>query len=643
MVPVTPSPEEVTAEDVQVPSETPDIGADAETVCEDAVPGEVIAEEEKIIEATMSAMDDSLDLEHLDVSSLSIDDEADEPEAEETGEEIPVTEEGTSTEVPEPDIPVTDVPDVPVLLESDFDPNDTTAEDETAASEEGTQEAAEIASDTPFQGDAVYSQSRPVRDHTGRTASFQVVSIVAYLIGVPRMYFGRDYLQTTYDDLSKKEEAKVIRTLCIIRNGLMRNIGRLTTELRQNLVNIDSMPEYFDPQLFTYLTSRKIRVITGNRKNPKEYLITVNAHISNLLNQCKNIFPMWVSWDYIRDMIVMPRGTKEGEVSSATYLFNNNRNVYPYQCYINWPINRPDAFHIDPEHYAMGTVSSGNVLNNDRRFLTLLYRVHQDTFEEFDRVADASMEDKQRLSSFMQRAEKIVLLVDCENSDPYRLCGMLRHMRENAYRTMNAQVEAEAGSVSLTNFSKIQKIILFDDVHTVDTWDILERFTGIPVQHEEVERVLGNKSLVDIAMTVGACKEHYVSGVDSFLLASSDSDYWGLIRSLPDARFMVLAEHEKFSMSVEELYRNRGIAYVFMNDFSSNVSDIKTVALQTSMETYMNNRILFNFNDMLDDLYQSLRMTTTTREREAFREETLKRLRCVVSPDGTFQIRVCDD
>lgn len=62
-----------------------------------------------------------------------------------------------------------------------------------------------------------------------------------------------------------------------------------------------------------------------------------------------------------------------------------------------------------------------------------------------------------------------------------------------------------------------------------------ESFVKIPVEHIMIERLKQNKSLVDIKLTARACQEHYQKQVDSFVIVSSDSDYWGLISCLtPD-------------------------------------------------------------------------------------------------------------
>lgn len=79
---------------------------------------------------------------------------------------------------------------------------------------------------------------------------------------------------------------------------------------------------------------------------------------------------------------------------------------------------------------------------------------------------------------------------------------------------------------------KITTILLFDDIHTVTAWRILESYTDIPVEHIMTERIKQNKSLVDIKLTARACQEHYQNHVDSFVIVSSDSDYRRMGRSL---------------------------------------------------------------------------------------------------------------
>ena len=72
----------------------------------------------------------------------------------------------------------------------------------------------------------------------------------------------------------------------------------------------------------------------------------------------------------------------------------------------------------------------------------------------------------------------------------------------------------------------------------------------------------------------------YKRQVDSFVIVSSDSDYWGLISSLPDARFLVMIEREKCGPDMKAALAESGIFYCYLDDFySGNSEDIKKNAL----------------------------------------------------------------
>ena len=73
-----------------------------------------------------------------------------------------------------------------------------------------------------------------------------------------------------------------------------------------------------------------------------------------------------------------------------------------------------------------------------------------------------------------------------------------------------------------------------------------------------IQRVKEDKSFLDIRLSVGVCKEFYQNQIDSFILASSDSDYWGLIPTLEEARFLVLVEEEKVSGAIRHTLEDSG-------------------------------------------------------------------------------------
>ena len=80
--------------------------------------------------------------------------------------------------------------------------------------------------------------------------------------------------------------------------------------------------------------------------------------------------------------------------------------------------------------------------------------------------------------------------------------------------------------------SKIDKVILFDDVHAASAWELLASYIDINVEYIMIERLKDNKSLADVKVAARTCKEFYSNDVDSFVLVSSDSDYWGTYRRI---------------------------------------------------------------------------------------------------------------
>ena len=229
---------------------------------------------------------------------------------------------------------------------------------------------------------------------------------------------------------------------------------------------------------------------------------------------------------------------------------------------------------------------------------------------------------KSSVHEFIEGADKVVMAVDCENSDPYRLCATLKGL--------------DAGILS-----KIQKIMLFDDVHTVDAWRILESHTTIPVEHHMTERVLETKSLVDIQMTSLTCREHYRNLVDSFIIVSSDSDYWGLISTLPEAKFLVMIEREKCSPDMKTALANSGIFYCYLDDFyTGDGEELKKSALFNELYRSLDKAINLNVRTMLNDALTATRIDMPPAERKQFYDKYIRNLKLAIDDDGNVSLEI---
>lgn len=262
--------------------------------------------------------------------------------------------------------------------------------------------------------------------------------------------------------------------------------------MRFEYKTIMNLPQYVPTDAIMYLSGVGINIVRGSNRMLYEYVIDINGYISDRINNCSKLFPIWLNWQYVRDLFVMPNGrTQEGTRAAAEAYYSNRMN-YPYQSYINWKVE-PDQ---------------GNILLNDKKFVTLLYKQHHDNFTDLSKVTDAGEKIKNSIYDFVADAKKVVLVVDCENSDPYKLTATLNNLDTD-------------------EIAKISKIILYNDIHASTAWGLLTNYAkGIEVEHIMTERVKDNKSLVDIRLSTGVCREFFANGVDSFMLVSSDSDYW---------------------------------------------------------------------------------------------------------------------
>ena len=62
------------------------------------------------------------------------------------------------------------------------------------------------------------------------------------------------------------------------------------------------------------------------------------------------------------------------QTKDAADIYYASLSDYPYQMYINWV-----------------PMDEGNVLDNDKKFATLLYQWHCDAFTEYSKVSDACL------------------------------------------------------------------------------------------------------------------------------------------------------------------------------------------------------------------------------------------------------------
>ena len=151
------------------------------------------------------------------------------------------------------------------------------------------------------------------------------------------------------------------------------------------------------------------------------------------------------------------------------------------------------------------------------------------------------------------------------------------------------------------------------------------------------------KSLVDIQMAVGVSAAYYRDKVDSFILCSSDSDFWGLISSLPDARFLVMYEYAKCGNAIKEALSARSIFHCAMDDFyMENAGALQKTVLKKVLEKYLPNVVGENGWELTRQIYSDAYITASEREMKRFYEKYVKTLRLKIGADGLFYVVMGD-
>lgn len=445
-----------------------------------------------------------------------------------------------------------------------------------------------------------------------------IITIIAYLIGVPDEKFtGEDRFDISeFEKLKTNENATTIRYLSRLRTQFLKNYKSIDDAHRFEMRPLETLTEYLDINAIKYLRRKDIEVNITNAKSPTVNIAHINQYILDNIDKIKPLIPDWVKFQYIKSLFLMPGGYAGHNganirndykkifnvILEAGRVFASQRSEYPYQMYIAWP--------------KIFRESDGNILYNDLKFLRLLYAANGDRFQACRYVVDAKEETKEEIYEFINEALNVAIFVDCENVDPYSFGATILNLDDN-------------------ELSKIKKIVLYDDVNTSTAWDYITDIINIPVIKKDIERLLDNKSLVDITMTAGVCEEYYRNNTESIILASSDSDFWGLIKQLPSARFLVLNEFRKTSPAIIEQLDKYKIQHCFMSDFAQDKvqqfkSDVLYLGLAERIKHFNKTGEFgtLDISELLQELFYDANIggaeSQVEKEKEAFYNKYLK-------------------
>lgn len=433
----------------------------------------------------------------------------------------------------------------------------------------------------------------------------EVVTTIAYMIGVRMSALTVSYGECSelIEKLRADRDATTIRYLCKLRTVLMQKFKKTDDLMRYQLKNLYNI-EWYDHDNIKQLEKWGFKIIQANYRSDK-YMQDLTRLINENIDKCSHLFYDWLNWEYIRDLFFVPKYNKNDVMKDEFNKYMANIEHYPFQMYIHWQ-----------------PADVGSIVYSDRKFLKIIYGQHNDSFTDFTKYKDADDETRNNIYEFIESSEKTAIAVDCENSNPFKLYSVLKGLN---------QVE----------LAKIEKITLYDDPNTTAGWDWLSKFTQIPVEHIEIDRVTDRKSLVDLRMTASVVTNFYRDGITSFIIVSSDSDFWGLIESLPKAHFLVMYEYEKCGTSIKNALTQHGIYYCAIDDFcSAATEDMKRAVLFAELEKHLPTIYGESPLELTQKIYEDTRVTATKKEMENFCNRYVKTLRLKVNSEGKFVIEI---
>lgn len=433
----------------------------------------------------------------------------------------------------------------------------------------------------------------------------EVVTTIAYMIGVRMSALTVSYGECSelIEKLRADRDATTIRYLCKLRTVLMQKFKKTDDLMRYQIKNLYNI-EWYDHDNIKQLEKWGFTIIQANSRSEK-YMQEFTRLINENIDKCSRLFYDWLNWEYIRDLFFVPKYNKNAVMKQEFIKYMANIEHYPFQMYIHWQ-----------------PADVGSIVYSDRKFLKIIYGQHNDSFTDFTKYKNADDETRNNIYEFIESSEKTAIAVDCENSNPFKLYSVLKGLNQD-------------------ELAKIEKITLYDDPNTTAGWDWLSKFTQIPVEHIEIDRVTDRKSLVDLRMTASVVTNFYRDGITSFIIVSSDSDFWGLIESLPKAHFLVMYEYEKCGTSIKNALTQHGIYYCAIDDFcSAATEDMKRAVLFAELEKHLPTLYGENPLELTQKIYEATRVTATKKEMENFCNRYVKTLRLKVNSEGKFVIEI---
>lgn len=351
-----------------------------------------------------------------------------------------------------------------------------------------------------------------------------IVSKVAYLIGVKEETLYQQFDPDIVEDICNNMSAEIIRTCCQIRTFLMKHFNDLS-------FNIESQSEFIS----LFLTLKRLGITLDiNLKNSKDFFEFASQLIVEHIKDIRELFvDEYINFSEIRQFISHEAAFDDSFFDDEATFFRKHISHYPFGNYVNFHNNR-----------------SGNILFSDSVFVKII------TKQNVNNVCLSTQLSFQSISDFLKNSHFPVMVVDCENTDAFKFFNLLEKLNDEEEK------------------KQLKCIYLVTDAHASVAWKYLpDYFNDLKFEIIESERIHPDKSLVDENIMLMISKMHFLSGMDSFIIVSSDSDFWALNNLSPNIKLFFVLDNSRASKHTFEVLNRDSIGYEILNNGYSEAMD----------------------------------------------------------------------
>lgn len=433
------------------------------------------------------------------------------------------------------------------------------------------------------------------------------------------------------ENLDSLRDVRNVRSLCKIRYFLMVNYENATIEINRgsSLLELKCLQDKED--ISALLKDKDLlNVLVRTDFTATDFIFEISKKVFEIMRNSdtiRGLFPSWLGDNY--NLLVNLFGIiEEISISSVLTRFSSIKTSLPYGSYLNVPDNYEECLP-----------SGCNFFGADNKFFETLYKLYGKKFsgmvelKQSDEKSVVTIADK-IIDDLKSVSGKLLVAVDCENSNPYKFLSVMNCMLTSEYR------------------NKIFKILLLDGAKTDALWASLSSLIDVPVSYFRVEPLLTTKSIVDMRLnsevTYEVCKSN--GEISNVALFSSDSDYWGMIESSVSTRegvkFSVFyeTEYNKFSLSTSAKYVANGVRLHAIDLFYDQtvVDRMKKDAILSVVNKEFEKSALPNVTCLVNSIVASAPMYLNNSDVISYMNSVIKNL--VVESNGMGELKiVCKD